>query len=794
MEIAKPDIFVDQSSDFEESSFSISEQDMGLVFEILRSKVYENPIGSICREICSNARDANREVGKANVPIKVEIEENQIINHHEYERIDDSEKLSSYNLTISDKGPGISPDRMKNVFLKYAASTKRHSNEFTGGFGLGAKTPFSYTDKFTIETVVDGIKYIYIAVVDESLKGKILLLEEKKTKESNGTSIVIPIKYRDRATFEKEIIYYTFFWETRPTLTNFSRESLSFFEINIEYVEIDHKVLCAHFNDNRLSYLFPIGDWISLIDGIPYKTKNYLTVLSSSSDKSILKIIKFENSEIDITVNRENLQYTERTEEKIKSIQSSVLKKAHDFVERLLSVSPSYFEFLITLDSLKNRSLKIEDHRENQFLFDSMFQFLNLEQVTYQGRLPVSFSTFFQDYKVHIVLSGNYLSHSRVTKFSELSRSRLYISASGLSKDEIYNLYFNPTVSTLLEDVKDNKQIVLISANTLYEGKLLEKLLKLRQKRSSQEGDLEKQKKSDSVITHILQKHFYSYSSSDILGSIFFIFSSLHTYFDSCVRKKNEIKIEIPQIIDLDTINLENFQIKRDPEKKEKIKKPKSLKRLFVYRHNSLSMVPFEIFTETFTDGNGKSLDDGSYLYFEYETKQPNFQRLPDEIKVCQKLFSKDIVMIRNDHKKLKLVKSLFNTPFEFLSTVKSSRKHKLLYYSQRIQSLAHHTKLNFFEKNIRDRIQRLHKMTLKWSKNYSDNLLENFENCVDSLKLTQFKDPFLDSIISYVSKFDKQYPLINALNGRKSQIRYYIELEKFKRKYGNKRIKVHFD
>lgn len=82
MEIAKPEIFVEQSSNFEEASFSISEQDMGLVFEILRSKVYENPIGSICREICSNARDANREVGKSITPIEVEIQENQVINHH----------------------------------------------------------------------------------------------------------------------------------------------------------------------------------------------------------------------------------------------------------------------------------------------------------------------------------------------------------------------------------------------------------------------------------------------------------------------------------------------------------------------------------------------------------------------------------------------------------------------------------------------------------------------------------------------------------------------------------------
>lgn len=794
MEIAKPEIFVDQSSNFEESSFSISEQDMGLVFEILRSKVYENPIGSICREICSNARDANREVGKSLTPIEVEIQENQIVNHHEYERIQDSEKLSSYNLIISDKGPGISPDRMKNVFLKYAASTKRHSNEFTGGFGLGAKTPFSYTDKFTIETIVNGIKYIYIAVVDESLKGKILLLEEKKTKQENGTSIIIPIKYKDRTTFEKEIIYYTFFWKTRPILKNFTGENRSFFDINVKYTKIDDRVLCASFQDSRVFQLFPSNHWICLIDGIPYKSKNYLDSLSGSFDRDLLKILEFDNSEIDITVNRENLQYTERTEEKLKSVQHSVLKKAIDFTERLLSSSPSYFDFLIKLDRLRNKSLEIKENEESEFLFHSMFPFLNFDETSYQGRLPVNFRTFFLNYNVSVVSSphGEYFTSGRISNFSELEGSTLCISASGLSREELFGIYFNPTSSSLLSNLKGNKKIILIYANKLYEEKHLEKLRKLRQRKFNCKGDLEKEKKADLSLSAILNRHFYPFfNRTDTLSSISSVFSSLHRHFDSCVQKKNEIKFEIPDIVDLDTLNYEDFQIKREVEKREKFKKPKGIRRIYLYRHSTMTMVPFEILTETFTDNLGRSLDDGSYLYFKYDAKQPNLQRLPDEIHICQRFFSKNIILIRNDHKKLKTVSTLFNTPEEFLSTVKSSRKHRLLYYSLKINWLANHAKLNFFEKEIRDKIQRLHKITQKFCGGYSDSPIRKFQDCVDSLKLDQFKEKFIDEIISYASNFDKQYPLINALKGRKSQIRYYIELEKFKRKYGNKRIKI---
>src|SRR5271163_3034575 len=123
--------YYESSGDLEEHFFSIKDQ--GMIFDILRSKMYSNPILAICREITSNARDAHREVGKANVPIHIQLPSNL---QPEYR--------------IKDYGPGISPDRMLNIFIKYTASTKRDDNIQTGGFGLGAKTPFAYSDQFLV--------------------------------------------------------------------------------------------------------------------------------------------------------------------------------------------------------------------------------------------------------------------------------------------------------------------------------------------------------------------------------------------------------------------------------------------------------------------------------------------------------------------------------------------------------------------------------------------------------------------------------------------------------------------
>jgi len=190
---------VETSGDWEEEFFSIKDQ--GMIFDILRSKMYSNPILAICREISCNARDAHREVGKPEVPIHIHLP-----NHLE----------KFYK--IKDFGPGISPDRMLNIFIKYTASTKRDDNVQTGGFGLGAKTPFAYSDTFSIVTVFNGIKYHYTCIIDASKVGKLMKSSETPTDEPNGTEIQIPVKDQDFRFFAEWTEQATRHWTVRPVI------------------------------------------------------------------------------------------------------------------------------------------------------------------------------------------------------------------------------------------------------------------------------------------------------------------------------------------------------------------------------------------------------------------------------------------------------------------------------------------------------------------------------------------------------------------------------------------------
>src|SRR5574343_369620 len=101
--------------------------------EIL-STLYKYPIRTVCQEYICNARDAMREAGTfGKMPMKISVPNN-----------------FSPVFKVRDYGVGLSPDRVRNVFVNYGSSTKRNTNTQTGGFGIGAKSAFAITDSFVV--------------------------------------------------------------------------------------------------------------------------------------------------------------------------------------------------------------------------------------------------------------------------------------------------------------------------------------------------------------------------------------------------------------------------------------------------------------------------------------------------------------------------------------------------------------------------------------------------------------------------------------------------------------------
>jgi hypothetical protein len=109
---------------------------------MLATNLYSNQKLACIRETMCNAWDAHIEAGTTHIPVKVVItEENELV--------------------IEDSGLGISEDLFEQIYGTFGGSTKRNNKAVTGGFGLGCKSPWAYTESFRVISESQGKKVVY---------------------------------------------------------------------------------------------------------------------------------------------------------------------------------------------------------------------------------------------------------------------------------------------------------------------------------------------------------------------------------------------------------------------------------------------------------------------------------------------------------------------------------------------------------------------------------------------------------------------------------------------------------
>lgn len=168
----------------EQKSFAI--RTSAHAFKLLSSGLYSDKITAVLREIGCNATDAHIEAGTPDVPIEVKLPN----------RIDSQ-------FYVRDFGLGLSHDDVMELYTTYFASTKQSSNAFTGAFGLGSKSPFSYTDSFTIVSAHKGEMRTYSAHLSNEGSPTIALLATQPVEANwpHGISIKFPVKPGDYSYF-----------------------------------------------------------------------------------------------------------------------------------------------------------------------------------------------------------------------------------------------------------------------------------------------------------------------------------------------------------------------------------------------------------------------------------------------------------------------------------------------------------------------------------------------------------------------------------------------------------------
>jgi len=300
-----------------ESKFTINAS--AQAFKILSDGLYEHKIAAIVRELSCNAYDAHVENGNQDEPFKVILPNNL----HPY-------------FEIEDYGIGLDDDGVREVYTSYFTSTKTNTNDAIGAFGLGSKTPFSYTTSFTIRARKNGVERLYNAYLGSDDAPCVNMMYEKETAEQSGVKITVPVKEHHFSDFRDEAKFILSFFKTQPIVNDPT------FEIAVPGIidELDAQGLVTRKFAMTGSSLYT-GRIYAVMGGVCYKLdeywirgavgNNYLNdiVLGSSwRDHRPTLFVKFEIGELEVAASRETLSLDEDTK-------SFVVQRIKDNVQNL---------------------------------------------------------------------------------------------------------------------------------------------------------------------------------------------------------------------------------------------------------------------------------------------------------------------------------------------------------------------------------------------------------------------------------------------------------------------------
>lgn len=218
------------SETLEKSTMGMSAKGMDIAAYFLRDKIYNDKVLACVREYICNAVDEHK---KYNVERPVVV------------KIDTIKTAKTWS--VRDYAKGLDEQGIRNIFGMYFESTKNHSNEYVGGFGIGSKSAHSYTDTFYISSHHNGTCSMYACVLGGGDKGvpigEIFKISEEPTITS-GIEISFEI------TNDSE----TFFNTTKTFIENFDHDFNIEFYKNTELICIPKEPFhCVDLEQYRFS-------------------------------------------------------------------------------------------------------------------------------------------------------------------------------------------------------------------------------------------------------------------------------------------------------------------------------------------------------------------------------------------------------------------------------------------------------------------------------------------------------------------------------------------------------------
>lgn len=345
MIISKPNHELEVGAGIQEHAFKWKAN--GKAFRILSDGLYSNKIRAIIREISCNAYDAHVAIGSQSTPFEVHL----------------PNALESW-FSVKDNGCGMSRDMVENTFTTFFESTKDESNDFVGALGLGSKSPFSYTDSFTVVTRYHGKKFSYNAYINQYDCPAIALLQEEDTDEVNGTEIMMTVDTKDFWTFNSEAEEVFKYFRVHPIVVG----GMNYQPKKVEYtVETD---LWAVQKSERNYYSSVPSVIVQGNIGYPVQ-RDSITDLNGT-ERALIESgveMRFPIGQIDFSASRESVSFTESTIKHVRDRLALIESEYLDIYLKELNEQPTFWKATARLRALREEdrliyrmgdSLKVE--------------------------------------------------------------------------------------------------------------------------------------------------------------------------------------------------------------------------------------------------------------------------------------------------------------------------------------------------------------------------------------------------------------------------------------------------
>jgi len=197
----------------------------GKAFKVLIDGLYGDKITSITRELWSNALDSHANCQRKDVPFDVSFP-------------------TAFDPTfrVRDYGCGMSHEVISTVYSTMFESTKEDSIDEVGQLGLGAKSPFSYTDSFNVMAYDGRMCRHYTAMIGNDYIPTLHSMGATESSEPQGIEVSFAVDLGDLPKFQKAAKAVSVGFDVKPNISTADALEVEWPEMDVVYRGRDYTI------------------------------------------------------------------------------------------------------------------------------------------------------------------------------------------------------------------------------------------------------------------------------------------------------------------------------------------------------------------------------------------------------------------------------------------------------------------------------------------------------------------------------------------------------------------------